>query len=199
MKPRDVCGAISRTTTKRNSMPENISIRIDGEYVPAQEGQTILEVARAGGKYIPTLCWRAVISWVAACRLCIVEVSGVGRLLPACTTPVQDGMSVTTNSEKLTRYRRMAIEFLFSERNHYCAVCVSSGHCELQSMAQKLGVTSVGYPYSYPLLPVDMSHERFVLDHNRCILCTRCVRVCDEVEGAHVLDVASRGIRSMIS
>jgi bidirectional [NiFe] hydrogenase diaphorase subunit len=108
-------------------------------------------------------------------------------------------MSVTTNSERLARYRRMAIEFLFSERNHYCAVCVSNGHCELQSMAQKLGVTYVEYPYSYPLLPVDMSHERFVLDHNRCILCTRCVRVCDEVEGAHVLDVAARGIRSMIS
>jgi bidirectional [NiFe] hydrogenase diaphorase subunit len=66
-------------------------------------------------------------------------------------------------------------------------------------MAQKLGVTYVEYPYSYPLLPVDMSHERFVLDHNRCILCTRCVRVCDEVEGAHVWDIASRGIRSMIS
>ena len=79
-------------------MPENISIRIDGEYVPAQVGQSILEVARAAGKYIPTLCWLAGISSVGACRLCIVEVSGIGRLLPACTTPVQDGMSVTTNS-----------------------------------------------------------------------------------------------------
>ena len=179
-------------------MPENISIRIDGEYVPAQEGQTILEVARAGGKYIPTLCWLEGISSVGACRLCIVEVSGVGRLLPACTTPVQDGMSVTTNSEKLTQYRKIAIEFLFAERNHRCAVCVSNNHCELQSMAQRLGVTSVRYPYAYPKLTVDVSHPRFVLDHNRCILCTRCVRVCAEVEGAHVWDVSSRGIRSMI-
>ena len=101
-------------------------------------------------EYIPTLCYLEGLSAVGACRLCIVEVSGVGRLLPACTTPVQDGMSVTTNSEKLTRYRRMAIEFLFSERNHYCAVCVSNGHCELQAMAQKLGVTSWTIPYSYP-------------------------------------------------
>jgi bidirectional [NiFe] hydrogenase diaphorase subunit len=179
-------------------MAEKISIRIDGEYVAAQEGQTILEVARASGKYIPTLCWLANLTPVGACRLCIVEVSGIGRLLPACTTPVQDGMSVTTNSEKLAHYRRIALEFLFSERNHQCAVCVSNNHCELQAMAQKLGVTSVRYPYSFPRLAVDVSHPRYVLDHNRCILCTRCVRVCAEVEGAHVLDVSSRGIRSMV-
>ena len=90
---------------------------------------------------------------MGACRLCIVEVSGVNRLLPACTTPVQDGMSVTTNSEKLKQYRRIALEFLFSERNHNCAVCVSNNHCELQAMAQKLGVTSVRYPYAFPKLP----------------------------------------------
>ena len=107
-------------------------------------------------------------------------------------------MSVTTNSEKLTQYRRIAIEFLFSERNHQCAVCVSNNHCELQAMAQRLGVTSVRYPYAFPKLAVDVSHPRYVLDHNRCILCTRCVRVCAEVEGAHVWDVSSRGIRSMI-
>jgi bidirectional [NiFe] hydrogenase diaphorase subunit len=179
-------------------MPEKLSIRIDGEYVAAQEGQTILEVARASGKYIPTLCWLESISSVGACRLCIVEVSGVNRLLPACTTPVQDGMSVTTQSEKLQHYRRIALEFLFSERNHQCAVCVSNNHCELQAMAQKMGVTNVRYPYAFPKLPVDLSHPRYVLDHNRCILCTRCVRVCAEVEGAHVWDVSGRGIRSMV-
>jgi bidirectional [NiFe] hydrogenase diaphorase subunit len=179
-------------------LPDKLSIRIDGEYVPAHQGQTILEVARASGKYIPTLCWLESITPVGACRLCIVEVSGVNRLLPACTTPVQDGMSVTTNSEKLKQYRRIALEFLFSERNHQCAVCVSNNHCELQAMALRLGVTSVRYPYTFPKFPVDVSHERYVLDHNRCILCTRCVRVCAEVEGAHVWDVSSRGIKSTI-
>jgi bidirectional [NiFe] hydrogenase diaphorase subunit len=179
-------------------MPDKISVRIDGEYVAAQQGQTILEVARASGKYIPTLCWLESLTPVGACRLCIVEVSGVNRLLPACTTPVQDGMSVTTNSEKLKQYRRIALEFLFSERNHVCSVCVSNNHCELQNMAQRLGVTGVRYPYAYPRLPVDMSHDRFVLDQNRCILCTRCVRVCAQVEGAHVWDVSARGIHSMV-
>ncbi len=179
-------------------MPGQISIRIDGEYVTAQVGQTILEVARANGKYIPTLCWLESITPVGACRLCIVEVSGVNRLLPACTTPVQDGMSVTTQSEKLQAYRKIALELLFSERNHICAVCVSNNHCELQGMAQKLGVNSIRYAYSFPKLSVDVSHERYVLDHNRCILCTRCVRVCAQVEGAHVWDVSSRGIHSLV-
>ena len=140
-------------------MPEKIAIRIDGEYVNATEGQTILEVARAGGKYIPTLCFLEGLTPAGSCRLCVVEVSGVPRLLPACTTPVQNGMSVTTNSEKLTRYRRMVVEFLLVERNHYCAVCVSNNHCELQAMAQSLGVTHVHYPYNYPTLPVDVSHK----------------------------------------
>jgi bidirectional [NiFe] hydrogenase diaphorase subunit len=179
-------------------LPDKISVKIDGEFVAAQEGQTILEVARATGKFIPTLCWLENISAVGGCRLCIVEVAGVGRLLPACTTPVQDGMSVNTQSEKLVQYRRIAIEFLLSERNHQCAICVSNNHCELQTLAQRLGVTYVRYPYSFPKLAVDASHERYVLDHNRCILCTRCVRVCAEVEGARVWDVSGRGIRSMI-
>jgi bidirectional [NiFe] hydrogenase diaphorase subunit len=127
-----------------------------------------------------------------------VEVSGVGRLLPSCTTPVQEGMAVRTDSEKLKGYRRITLELLFTERNHYCSICVSNGHCELQSLAQKLGVTEVRYPYGYPKLAVDVSHPRFVLDHNRCILCTRCVRVCSEVEGAHVWDVMSRGVQSRL-
>ncbi len=179
-------------------MPKKLSIRIDGELVSALEGQTILEAARAAGKYIPTLCYLEGLSAVGACRLCIVEVSGTDRLLPACTTPAQDGMSVTTTSPKLMQYRRIALELLFVERNHVCAVCVSNGRCELQSMATAMGVTNMRYWYNYPKLSVDLSHKRFVLDHNRCILCTRCVRVCTELEGAHVWEVNSRGINSRI-
>jgi bidirectional [NiFe] hydrogenase diaphorase subunit len=177
---------------------KKLSIRIDGELISALEGQTILEAAKANGKYIPTLCDLDGLTPVGACRICIVEVSGVGRLLPACTTPIQEGMSVTTNSPKLTLYRRISIELLFVERNHVCAVCVSNGHCELQSMATALGINTVRFAYNYPKLPVDLSHPRFVLDHNRCILCTRCVRVCAELEGAHVWDLNSRGIHARI-
>jgi bidirectional [NiFe] hydrogenase diaphorase subunit len=166
---------------------KKISLRIDGELVNALEGQTILEAARTGGKCtIPTLCFLEGLTPVGACRLCMVEVAGVDRLFPACTTPVQDGMSVVTNSARLARYRRMTIELLLVERNHVCAVCVANGHCELQDMAYSMGITSVRFAYNFPRLSVDASHPRFVLDHNRCILCTRCVRTCAEVEGAHV-------------
>ncbi len=179
-------------------MARAISLRIDGEYIRAAEGQTILEVARANDIWIPTLCYFEGLEPAGACRLCVVEIAGVNRLLPSCTTPAQEGMSVVTNSEKIATYRRTVIEFLLAERNHYCAVCVSNGHCELQSLATALGVTHVRYSYVYPVLPVDLSHEKFVLDHNRCVLCTRCVRVCRDVEGAHVWEVKSRGIGARI-
>ena len=180
-------------------MPQKkVSIRIDGEMISAMEGQTILQAAKANGKYIPTLCDLEGLTPVGACRLCIVEISGVDRLFPACTTPIQDGMSVTTNSARLTRNRRISLELLFVERNHVCAVCVSNGHCELQSLASAMGINTVRFAYNYPKLGVDLSHPRFVLDHNRCILCTRCVRVCAELEGAQVWEVSSRGIHSRI-
>jgi bidirectional [NiFe] hydrogenase diaphorase subunit len=177
---------------------KTISVRIDGELVAAQEGQTILEAARANGKHIPTLCYLKGLSAVGACRVCIVELAGTDRVLAACTTPIQDGMSIKTISAKITLYRKMAVELLLVERNHICAACVSNSHCELQSLAQSLGITHVRYSYNNPRLPVDMTNARFVLDHNRCILCTRCVRVCAELEGANVWEVASRGIYSRL-
>jgi bidirectional [NiFe] hydrogenase diaphorase subunit len=177
---------------------KTISVRIDGELVTALEGQTILESARAHGKNIPTLCYLEGLSAVGACRLCMVELAGTDRLLPACTTPVQEGMSIKTTSAKLLLYRQMAVELLLVERNHVCSVCVSNGHCELQALAQSLGITHVRYAYNCPPLLVDMTHPRFVLDHNRCVLCTRCVRVCAELEGASVWEVGARGIASRI-
>lgn len=180
-------------------MPPNlISARIEGELVTAREGQTILEVAREHGKYIPTLCHMEGLTPAGACRLCMVEIAGTQRMVPACTTPLQEGMAIRTKSAALSQYRQMAVELLLVERNHVCSACVSNGACELQSMAQSLGITHVRYPYSSPSLPVDMSHPRFVLDHNRCILCTRCVRICAEIEGAHVLEVAFRGVKARI-
>jgi bidirectional [NiFe] hydrogenase diaphorase subunit len=176
--------------------PKTFSIRIDGELVNANEGSTILAAAQAAGKYIPTLCHLPGLTPVGACRVCIVEVSGTDRLFPACTTPIQDGMSVTTNSPRLQKYRRISVELLLVERNHTCAVCVSNNHCELQAMATSLGINNVRYTFNYPKLPVDLSHPRYVLDQNRCILCTRCVRICAEVEGAHVWELTGRGINT---
>jgi bidirectional [NiFe] hydrogenase diaphorase subunit len=175
-----------------------LTLQIDGKDVSCQSGQTILEVARENGIDIPTLCFLDGLTIWGGCRLCLVEVVGSNKLLTACATHCTEGMQVTTNSPRLQKYRKAIVEMLLSERNHICAVCVSNGHCELQTMAQKLGVNFVHLPYRYPKLEVDSSHDRFRLDHNRCILCTRCVRVCGEIEGAHTKDVQGRGIKSAI-
>ena len=171
---------------------------IDEQEVSARAGQTILEVARENEINIPTLCHLEGLSDVGACRLCLVEIKGSNKLLPACVATVQEGMEVSTNTERLRNHRRTILELLFAERNHICSVCVSNGHCELQDLGQQQGLTHVRLPYRNPDLAVDASHERFTVDHNRCILCTRCVRVCAEIEGAHVWDVMGRGINSIV-
>ena len=172
------------------------TLTIDGREVCAAEDQTILEVARENGIDIPTLCHFDGLSETSACRLCMVELKGNNKLLPACSTQAQEGMEVTAHSAELLEYRRLIVELLFTERNHVCAVCVSCGHCELQALAQKLGVSHVTLPYLHIQCATDGSHRRFVADHNRCILCARCLRVCGEVEGAHTWDITGRGINS---
>ena len=132
---------------------------------------------------------------VGACRLCLIEIAGSTKLQPACVTKVTEGMEVQTNSDRLQKYRRTIIEMLFAEGNHICSVCVANGNCELQDLAIEMGMDHVRLDYHFPDRKVDISHDRFGVDHNRCVLCTRCVRVCDEIEGAHTWDMAGRGIK----
>jgi len=178
--------------------PRVVTLSIDGKDMSARDDQPVLDVAYENGISIPTLCAMEGLSSVGACRLCLVEVAGTPKLLPACVLKAEEGMKVTTQSERLVKYRKMIIELLLSERNHICAVCVSNKHCDLQDQAQKLGVDHVRYAYRYPGLPFDGSNRKFRMDHNRCILCTRCVRVCDEIEGAHTWDVMGRGINARV-
>ena len=178
--------------------PRVKTLVIDGHDISARETETILEAAQEQGIFIPTMCRLEGLSEVGACRLCLVEVKGVNKLLPACVTRVEEGMEVNTRSERLDRYRRTILELLFAEGNHICAVCVANGHCELQSMAQRLGMNHVRVSYVSPRRQVDASPRLFTFDPNRCILCTRCVRVCDEIEGAHTWDVMGRGIASRV-
>ena len=174
------------------------TLTIDGAECVGHDSQTVLDVARENGIAIPTLCQLDGLCNVGACRLCVVEVSGSTKLQPACTTNVTSDMAVTTTNERLDGYRRTIVELLFVERNHVCAVCVANNNCELQTQAENLGLTHFDLANVNPRLEVDASHPRFAIDHNRCILCTRCVRVCDEVEGAHTWDVMGRGIDARV-
>jgi bidirectional [NiFe] hydrogenase diaphorase subunit len=181
-------------------MPEGrkLSITMDGQTVQAFEGETILDAARREGVHIPTLCYLKGLSIHGGCRLCVVEIAEDRVLRPACATMVTADMEVTTTSPNLAEHRKTILELLFAEGNHVCAVCVSNRHCELQDEAVAAGMDHVRYDYQFPPREVDASHPKYVLDPNRCILCTRCVRVCAEVEGAHVWDVASRGAESFL-
>jgi len=174
------------------------TLTIDGKPVSAEEGSTVLKVARDNGINIPTLCQLDGLCDVGACRLCLVELKGTPKLLPACTTKVAEGMEVTTQSERLAKYRRMTLELLFAERNHVCSVCVANGHCGLQGLGYMLGVDHSRYEYTFPKWGVDVSHRLFGIDHNRCILCTRCVRACWEIEGAGTKSVSGRGAKASI-
>lgn len=174
------------------------TLTIDGVEVVGGENETILDVARANNIEIPTLCHLDGLRDVAACRLCVVEIAPTNRLVPACTVGVEEGMVVTANNDRLRRYRQQIIEMLFLERNHVCAVCVANNDCELQDKAQQFGLTHFDLTPVRPKLDVDATHERFALDHNRCILCTRCVRVCADVEGAYTLGLSGRGIATRL-
>ncbi|MGF1668113.1 MAG: bidirectional hydrogenase complex protein HoxU [Acidimicrobiia bacterium] len=177
-------------------MPERrptVSISLDDTEVEAFEGESVLQAARRNRIDIPSLCFLEGVSVFGACRICVVEVSEQRQLRPACATQVTEDMEVWTNTAKLRSHRRAILELLFAEGNHVCAVCVANGNCELQDRAVEAGMDHVRFDYQSPARPVDASHPKYLFDPNRCILCTRCVRVCDEIEGAHVWDIASRG------
>ncbi|MBL1177407.1 bidirectional hydrogenase complex protein HoxU [Pantanalinema sp. GBBB05] len=169
------------------------TLKIDDIDIAIEEGATILQAAKEAGVSIPTLCHLDGVTDVGACRLCLVEIDGSNRLFPACVTQVAEGMQIHTQTPKLQEYRRMTVELLFAEGNHVCSICVANGNCELQNVAIAVGMDHSRFPYRFPDRKVDASHPLFSIDHNRCILCTRCVRVCDEIEGAHVWDIAQRG------
>jgi bidirectional [NiFe] hydrogenase diaphorase subunit len=169
------------------------TLTIDGKMLTGVAGESVFTVAWHNDLHLPRLCHLGGVSDVGACRLCLVEIEGRPKLQPSCMTEIEEGMVVHTNTEKLRGYRKLLVELLLAEGNHVCSVCVSNGHCELQALATELGVDHLRVPARWPKRSVDLSHERFGLDLNRCVACTRCVRTCDEVEGAHVWDMAGRG------
>jgi bidirectional [NiFe] hydrogenase diaphorase subunit len=174
------------------------TLTIDGIPVSVEDGATVLDAAREGGVKIPTLCYLEGLAPVGACRMCLVQITGSSKLQPACVTKVAEGMEVTTNSDRLKGYRKLTLELLFAERNHVCSVCVANGHCELQSLAMDAGMDHVDLQYQFPKCELDVTHKLFGIDHNRCVLCARCIRTCWYVEGAGTWNMAGRGTKSYV-
>lgn len=176
-----------------------IPITINGQTIEATAGATVLKAAQMAGIEIPTLCDHPSLKPYGGCRLCVVEVEGARTLQAACTLPVFKGMVVNTNSPKVCKAREFVLTLLFSERNHFCMFCQKSdGDCELQNAAYDEGMTHWPLQPNWNSFLVDASHPYFVFDHNRCILCRRCVRACGELVGNFTLDLENRGASSRI-
>ncbi|MFL7809701.1 MAG: 2Fe-2S iron-sulfur cluster-binding protein, partial [Anaerolineae bacterium] len=180
-------------------MKQTVNLTIDGQAVEAKAGQTILEAATAAGIKIPALCHHPALKPIGACRMCLIEISKYQPLYPACTYEVSEGLAVTTRNERIDQARRFVLHMLFSERNHYCMYCEMSGNCELQDLGYEYGLDHWTYPTYTERFPVDASRDTFLMDHNRCILCRRCVRACSELVANHTLGMRQRGAKTMIS
>ncbi|MHB1296106.1 MAG: NADH-quinone oxidoreductase subunit G [Anaerolineae bacterium] len=178
-------------------MPE-INVTIDGIGGTIPSGSTILEAAERLGVRIPTLCHHKCIKPIGACRICLVEVEKQRSLQPACTFPATEGAVIHTASPKVVDARRFVLQMLFSERNHFCMFCQASGSCELQRLAYEYGLDHWEYQRGFPSYEVDATRPYFSMDPNRCILCRRCIRACDEQVGNNTLGLMHRGADSKI-
>ena len=172
-------------------MAKLIKFTIDGVECMADEGKYIVEAAKENHIYIPTLCNVEGVKPRGACRLCSVKVNG--RLMTACTTPVSDGMEIENNNDEINNLRCSIIELLFVEGNHFCPACEKSGRCELQAIAYRFKMMAPRFPYLFPYREVEASNPKLVKDHNRCILCKRCIRLIKDENGKSLFAFKKRG------
>jgi [NiFe] hydrogenase diaphorase moiety small subunit len=168
------------------------TFKLDGQEVPFTPGQTVLQAALAAGCHIPHLCYHPEFRPHGSCKLCTVKVNGWHAT--SCTMPAKAGLEVESETAELNAERRMLVQLLFVEGNHFCPSCEKSGHCKLQAVAYDLGMVSPRFDHFFPDRPVDASHPDLLLDFNRCILCELCVRASAEVDGKQVFALAGRGM-----
>ncbi|HQP35769.1 MAG TPA: [FeFe] hydrogenase, group A, partial [Polyangiaceae bacterium] len=174
------------------------TVTVNTTEVRVPEGTTVLQAARAAGINIPTLCNLEGVHAPGACRVCLAEVEGARTLVASCVAPVQEGMKIKTNSKRVRDARRTAVELLLSEHNGDCQTCVRNDDCELQALAQDLGIRSIRYEGERGHKHIDCSTPALVRDSGKCILCRRCVSVCGEVQGVGALFPQDRGFATVV-
>ncbi|MBM3560741.1 MAG: 4Fe-4S dicluster domain-containing protein, partial [Alphaproteobacteria bacterium] len=192
--------------TPRRATETTVTLEIDGRAVTMPEGTSVMRAARSIAQDIPSLCATDSVEAFGSCRLCLVEIDGVRGTPASCTTPVRAGMKVTTQSDRLARIRRGVMELYISNHPLDCLTCPANGDCELQDRAGEVGLREVRYGYDGDnyfqpdVAPaVDVSNPYFAFDGSKCIVCSRCVRACAEVQGTFALTVEGRGFESKIA
>lgn len=179
---------------------DKITLFIDGHKIQTEKGKTVLQAALDNGIYIPNLCYHPDLTVFGGCRLCMVEINK--KIVISCKSPVEDGMQVKTESQEINQIRKITTELLIANHHTDCLSCPKNTNCELQRVAQHLGVSEERIKRlkkSKKKIPLDESNPFFYRDHNRCILCGICIRTCKEIQGAEAIDFAYRGFDSLIS
>ena len=174
-----------------------VNLTIDHIPVTVPEGTTILDAARSAGIHIPSLCYLRGVNEIGACRVCVVELGGMDRLVPACNNVVEEGMEVLTSSPKVRETRRINVELLLSQHDCHCATCVRSGNCSLQTIANDLNILDLPFEKKVPETRWDRSFLLF-RDASKCIKCMRCIQICDKVQTLNIWDVAATGSRTTV-
>ncbi len=180
-------------------MSENVNIKINGAAMSVPADYTILEAAREAGIDIPTLCYLKDVSKTGSCRMCIVEVKGARALQAACVYPVSEGLEVMTNTPKVREQRKLTLELLLSNHDRKCLSCIRSKSCELQDLADELGVEGISFEGEMTEHDIDNVSPSIVRDNKKCILCRRCVNMCKDVQTVAVIDTMERGFKTRVS
>src|SRR5215468_3191665 len=181
---------------------QRVRLTIDGREVSVPAGTSVLRAASEIGIQIPKLCATELLDAFGSCRLCLVQIEGMRGFPASCTTPVAEGMKVTTQNSKIADIRRGVMELYISDHPLDCLTCPANGHCELQDMAGAVGLREVRYGYegaNHLAAAKDESNPYFTFDPSKCIVCSRCVRACDEQQGTLALTIAGRGFGSTVA
>ena len=174
-----------------------VTLKIDGHQVSVPEGTTILDAAKLVSIKIPTLCYLKEVNEIAACRICVVEVEGLDRLVPACTAKVHEGMVVHTCTDRVKRTRRINLRLILSQHNSNCPLCIRNGNCTLQDLARDNNLIYNPYPKNVPSSPWPTSNY-IIRDESKCVKCMRCIQVCDKIQGMNIWDVVGTGSRTTV-
>ncbi|HOD74470.1 MAG TPA: NADH-dependent [FeFe] hydrogenase, group A6 [Syntrophorhabdaceae bacterium] len=172
-------------------------VYIDNKEIPIENEQNLLELVRKARIDLPTFCYHSELSIYGACRLCMVQVEGMG-LVPACSTPPAPEMKVSTNTEEIRKMRRIIVELLLANHSQNCPTCQKSTTCQLQALAKRLGITKVRFKNQLKEMPLDESSPSLIRDPNKCVLCGDCVRICSEVQTVGAIDFAYRGAQTVV-
>ena len=180
-------------------MSNNVNITIDGKVIAASKNESLLKACQAAGINVPSLCYHPELRTEGSCRVCMVEVEGQRTLVPSCVFPISEGMVVKTNSKRVLDARRTVVELLLANHPNDCLTCQKSGNCELQKIAADLNVRKIRFDGEKKALPLDCNNPSLVRDPNKCVLCSRCVRVCQEKQDMHVYGFVNRGFETEVA